>query len=152
MLLIRLYLVCHRCIICHHDTHNHIWKERFEFRLNEKFQNPLPLGPGRNQAFVLRNNIMGVRFFFIVEHGLLFWRRMYYEIIEYFNLLQCSISRYWPSNVVLITVSALVLVFETFFVGSVCMVPCKRCHVGESAARWLFVVFWEPMTSKDTAT
>ena len=39
MLLVRLYFACHCCMICHHDTYNQIWRERFGFCLDREFWN-----------------------------------------------------------------------------------------------------------------
>ena len=57
------FFICHSYMICHHDTHNQIWKKIYGFYLDKKFWMSFSLRPGRNYAVSWCNNFMIILFF-----------------------------------------------------------------------------------------
>ena len=114
MYLIGLFLTCQCCITSLHDIHNQIWQKIYGFYLNKKLWSSLPWRPGRNYAVVLCNDFMG-------NLLVLFWTKCQSVIgpcdIKYFKISTAYdvwFSRHRPSNMKLVTDSALVLVFINF--------------------------------------
>ena len=114
MTLVRLFLICHCCMIRHRDDHNRIWKKRYGFYLNKKSLSSHPLRPGWNYAVVLCNDFMGNSFslFWVMCNSV----KGPCDIIslKIWTAYDVCFSRYRPSNSMLATDCALVLVFINF--------------------------------------
>ena len=94
--------------------HNLIWKKKYGFHLNTKLLSSLPLRPGRNYAVLLCSYFIG--------DLLVLFRTMCAFVKGPCDIKSLKISpaydvwfsRYWPSNLMLATNSALVIVFISF--------------------------------------
>ena len=87
MLLIRLFLVCQCCMICHQNTYEHTWREIMALRLisNSKIDFNWYWYEILPRDYVI---ILWVFYYFILNHKMFFHRTMWYKIIRNYNSLR----------------------------------------------------------------
>ena len=114
MLLIRLVLIGQCCMICNHDTHNPFERKYMALTLTRKFKIHFHWYRYEILALVLCNDFMSISFFLFWTAYCSFKGPCDMKSSKIATAYDVWLSRYRPSNLVITTDFALVLVFINF--------------------------------------